>query len=140
MLQISLIVAAIIVVAAVAWPGRSPKTTPVKLGSHTYQLETASTAAAKEQGLSGRAGMPVNHGMVFTYAVSGQQCFWMKDMRFSLDMIWLDSAHKIVKITPDLAPKTYPANYCALAQYVVELNAGQAAQAGLQLGQTAYGL
>lgn len=115
-------------------------TRTVKLGSQTYKLQVASTEAAKEKGLGDRNSLATGHGMEFPYTTAGQQCFWMKDMRFSIDIIWLNSASKVVKIEPNLSPSTYPKSYCADAQYVVELNAGQAAHAGLKLGQTAYGL
>ncbi len=137
------IIAGLFVLAIVAFALAVRPTTHsrnVKLGSTTYKLEVASSEAAKEKGLGARSGMPSDHGMEFPYASPGQQCYWMKDMHFSLDIIWLDSARKVVKIQPNLAPSTYPKSYCANAQYVVELNAGQAARAGLRLGQTAYGL
>jgi uncharacterized membrane protein (UPF0127 family) len=115
-------------------------TSAVQLASKTYNLEIANTDTAREKGLGDRSSMPANHGMLFSYRRAGQQCFWMKNMRFSLDMIWLDSAYKVVKVMPNITPQTYPTGYCAVAQYVIELNAGQAAQANLRLGQSAYGL
>jgi uncharacterized membrane protein (UPF0127 family) len=133
-------IAVVVLIAIVALCAGKTASQTVRLGNTTYHLETVTTEAAKQKGLGGRNSMAANSGMLFPYTAAGQQCFWMKDMRFSLDILWLDSAHKIVKIEPNLAPKTYPQTYCAVAQYVIELNAGQAARAGLHVGQNAYGL
>ncbi len=82
--------------------------------------------------------MPANSGMLFVYPGSQNLCFWMKDMHFSLDMLWLDPNRKIVKIQPDVTPGTFPRAYCATGKYVVELRAGQAAQHQLHIGQTVH--
>ena len=61
----------------------------------------------------------------------------MKDMRFPLDVIWLDADKAVVQVTADAKPSSYPQQFCAdKSQYVVELPAGAATQAGVQPGQT----
>jgi uncharacterized membrane protein (UPF0127 family) len=143
LVRMSLITAAIVTIFVAIFLNKlhqAPPTTPVKLGTISYNLETASSTAAKENGLGRRGGMPASYGMLFPYAISGQECYWMKNMRFSLDMIWLDSSRKVVRVVSDISPGTYPKSYCALSQYVIELNAGQAARAHILVGQTAYGL
>jgi uncharacterized membrane protein (UPF0127 family) len=55
----------------------------------------------------------------------------MKRMRFALDMIWLSSQGEVISVQPDVSPKTYPSAYCAFAQDVIELDAGQARAAGI---------
>lgn len=61
----------------------------------------------------------------------------MKDMRFSLDIIWLNEAGIITKIEKQVSPETYPADFCSPnTKYVIELNAGTAEQARLKVGQT----
>lgn len=102
------------------------------------ELEVVSTDAALQKGLSGRSHMPVNHGMLFDFGQEGYRCMWMKDMRFSLDMIWLDGNAQVIDVTTDVMPETYPEEkFCgqAPARYVIEVNAGIADEAGVSFGQ-----
>ena len=96
-----------------------------------YYLQLAVTPAQQELGLGDRAKLPPDHGMLFVYYSSGTRCFWMKGMKFALDMIWLSSADEVVSVQRDLSPKSYPSAYCSLAQDVIELDAGQAHFAGI---------
>lgn len=100
-----------------------------------FYLENADTNVARAQGLSGRVSMAEKEGMLFIFNQESNQCFWMKDMRFPLDIIWLNSQNKIVKIEPNVLPDTYPMQFCAISQYVVELNRGIAAKNNLKIGQ-----
>ncbi len=102
-------------------------------GGHTYTLELATTTKQQEHGLSDRRSMPRDHGMLFVYQQEKKECFWMKDMHFPLDMIWLDADHKVIYIANNVSPDTYPDTICPgdPAEFVIELNAGQAAEAGI---------
>jgi uncharacterized membrane protein (UPF0127 family) len=101
----------------------------------TYYLSAATSEADQERGLSGTPSLADDRGMLFVDSSVGERCFWMKDMRYALDIIWLDNGKKVVHIEKNLSPSTYPKAYCAQAQYVIELNAGQADKSGLSLGQ-----
>jgi uncharacterized membrane protein (UPF0127 family) len=96
------------------------------------------TAAAQEKGLSGRASLAPDSGMLFVFQNEAQRCFWMKDMQFPLDIIWVNKDKRVVYIQPELSPSTYPDSFCPKppAQYVIELNAGQATQASIRIGET----
>lgn len=100
-------------------------------------FERATTQAERVHGLSDRLSMPVNHGMLFVYDQPGMLCFWMKDMHFNLDMIWLDAHRNVVTVQRNLSPSTYPHTYCPSkpAQYVLEVNAGVADAAGVAVGR-----
>lgn len=108
----------------------------LQAGGQKYGLELAETPAEHRQGLSGRTSMPRQRGMLFVFPDEGRQCFWMKDMYFSLDIIWVDSQKKVRHIARDVSPDTYPDAFCHDAtRYVIELGAGEAARAGLYKGQ-----
>ena len=107
----------------------------LRLSKGTYHLEVATTDAAQQRGLGGRRKLAQNGGMLFVFSAQSQQCFWMKDMRFPIDIIWADSSKRVTRIEHDLSPATYPHEYCAPAQYVIELNAGTADNNGLKTGQ-----
>ncbi len=105
------------------------------VGTRRYDLQLATTQTQQELGLGGRVSLPVGSGMLFVYRSYGERCFWMKGMRFALDMIWLSPSDKVISVQPDVSPKSFPATYCAPSRDVVELNAGQAEIAGIERGR-----
>ena len=62
--------------------------------------------------------------------------FWMKDMKFSIDIIWIDENMSVIHIEKSLSPDTYPKVYYpeSPAKYVLEVSAGQADSLGLKIG------
>lgn len=89
-------------------------------------VEVADTDATRIKGLSGRDPLPENQGLLFIFEKDGYPAIWMKDMRFALDIIWVDRDGEIVHIERNVAPGTYPQIFkpAAPARYVVEVNAG----------------
>jgi len=130
--------AVIFVIAVIGYYYTQSKAPTLVAHGHTYQLEVATTTIAQERGLSGRLSMPAKQGMLFSFNGEAQRCFWMKGMRFPLDIIWLNGRKQVVHLERNVSPKTYPETFCPpqLAQYVVELNAGQARIAGITTGET----
>jgi|JI6StandDraft_1071083.scaffolds.fasta_scaffold04623_10 uncharacterized membrane protein (UPF0127 family) len=124
--------------ALVLWVVSRPSQPQVLLGGNHYVLEVADTEAARTKGLSGRTSLPEGRAMLFVFDPPRLACFWMKDMRFSIDIVWLDAQKRVVKIEPDLAPSTYPQTFCSelRTNYVLEFPAGTAERNTIQLGQT----
>ena len=106
------------------------------LGNLPLYIEIADTEAARERGLSGRAGMSDDNGMLFVFDEPDQYSFWMKDMGFDLDFIWLDENKTVVEITPEVSKDGYPEEYAPTEPvlYVLELNAGVAERENIQVG------
>jgi uncharacterized membrane protein (UPF0127 family) len=90
----------------------------------------------KTLGLSGKNDLDAYEGMLFLFNTSGTYPFWMKDMKFPLDIIWISSDFSVVGIEKSLSPDTYPEifgkNYTA--QYVLELPAGFADANDIKVG------
>jgi uncharacterized membrane protein (UPF0127 family) len=98
-------------------------------------IEVALTPAVQEQGLMYRRSMPDSAGMLFVFNVSQPLTFWMKNTIIPLDIIYADSAKRIVRIANNTIPfseKQIPSIKPAL--YAVEMNAGFARKHGLQEG------
>ena len=126
-----------IAIAWFAWPS-SPERV-LQANDAQYSLETVTTPEAMINGLGGRASLPKDTGMLFAYDQSApNRCFWMKNMRFPIDIIWLGAGKKVVYIEHSVAPNTYPKEFCAgePSQFVIELNAGEAHRANIRTGQT----
>lgn len=116
---------------------KNPGHPQLSFGRTVIDLELAQTEAEKEQGLSGRANLPESAGMLFVYTHDVQPNFWMKDMHFPLDIIWLDANYRISAISPQLAPETYPQTFAPAIpiRYVLEVNAGFVDKHGLKVGE-----
>lgn len=100
--------------------------------------ELAVTDEQRQQGLMYRQGMKEDQGMLFIFEVEDFYSFWMKNMLFSLDLLWLDSNRQIVHIeenippcASDPCPSYEPARP---ARYVLELVSGSVKKHGLKLG------
>lgn len=109
----------------------------LQIGETALIAEVAQTADEKRRGLSGRECIGEGQAMLFPYEVAGTYCYWMKDMNFAIDMLWLDSNKQVVTVENSVLPSTYPAqSFCPTlpAQYVVEVQAGMAEKLGWRIG------
>jgi uncharacterized membrane protein (UPF0127 family) len=109
-------------------------TVSMKIGSRDFDLEVARTAEEQERGLMKRDSMPQNHGMIFVFPREQVLSFWMKDTRFPLDILFVDGKGKIVSM---FQMKPYDLSNTSSdrpAQFAIELNAGAAKVAGVNVG------
>lgn len=100
--------------------------TRVAIGEKKYHLEIADSNVEREKGLGGRESLCKECGMLFVFEKHGQYAFWMKDMRFSLDIIWL-SGDEVVFVAHDVSPDFSGVIESGIfADRVIEVNAGAA--------------
>jgi len=106
-------------------------------GRLSIPVSIASTPAEQQQGLSDTPSLPENAGKLFVFNQPGNYGFWMKDMNYGLDFVWINNDLKIVSITPDVAAATYPQVFYPPqpVQYVLEVNAGFSAKNNLTVGE-----
>ena len=102
-------------------------------------VEVADTVEKRSLGLGKRSGLENGWGMLFVFEKRKQHGFWMKDMQFPLDIIWLDN-HRIVHILRNVQPAksgvippvmTPPVS----GNFVLEIDSGRADELKLQVGQ-----
>jgi hypothetical protein len=111
---------------------------PVCFGPNCYFAELAVTAAEQQKGLMFRNSMGREEGMLFIFEKEGSRSFWMKNTIIPLDMIWIDKDKKVSYIAAGVQP--CKSDHCPLispldpAQYVLEVNAGEAERIGLKIG------
>jgi uncharacterized protein len=119
-----------------------PKTN-VTIDKQTFLTEVATTSAQQEQGLSGRASLPQNQGMLFIFSKPAPYPFWMKDMKFPLDMIFINNS-KIITIFQNVPVPKNPGDLSSLPVYtpkapadqVLEINAGLSKKYDFKKGDT----
>jgi uncharacterized membrane protein (UPF0127 family) len=90
---------------------KKPISSTLKIGTTTLNIEVADTDIKRIKGLSGREGLAENSGLLFVFEKEGYQQFWMKDMKFPIDMAWLDKNKKIIHIESNVSPETYPKTF-----------------------------
>lgn len=123
--------------ATVTAPASSGPTVTLKDG-FVVHVELAADEQNRAQGLMYRDGLRPGTGMLFLFPAEGHYPFWMKNTRIPLDMIWIDSAKKVVHVKHRVPPCTwdpcpsYPPN--VNAQYVLELAGGVAAEHAIAVG------
>lgn len=108
-------------------------------GKAEFNVETAVTSEQKGRGLSGRERIADHEGLLFVFQYPGRYGFWMKDMNFAIDIIWIDENKKVVDITENALPASYhpPMEMFSPvhpALYVLEINAGLARKYGIEVG------
>jgi hypothetical protein len=115
-------------------------TTQVRVAGGVYSLQLANTVTTRFQGLSDVEKIQSNGGLLMVFDSNDMHGIWMKDMKFPLDLVWLDSSKKVVYIVKN-APPENPANTVYVpkdpALYVLELPAGSVQKAGIKTGDTA---
>ncbi len=109
-----LILGIILIIVAIVWGVwffvRTSQANPqlpeqqISIDGHTFTVEMATTMMQQTTGLSFRTSMAADHGMLFVFSASSVQNFWMKDMNFPLDMIWI-SGNKVVGFAQDAVPQ-----------------------------------
>ncbi|MDQ5908346.1 MAG: uncharacterized protein QG599_437 [Pseudomonadota bacterium] len=110
----------------------------VTVGSATFQIEIAQTPGERTQGLMYRRKLPPDQGMLFVQP-PGRAVFWMKNTYIPLDLLYFDAEGRLAQIVAEVPPcktpdcPTYPSD-TATIRYILELNAGAAAQHRIQIG------
>ncbi|MEE4114225.1 MAG: DUF192 domain-containing protein [Desulfobacteraceae bacterium] len=100
-------------------------TASITIDGHRLVVELAATPQSRRCGLSHRAALGENQGMLFIYAESDLRTFWMKDTQIPLSIAFLDDSGKIITIeimTPNQTEKRYHSG--RPARYALEVNQG----------------
>ena len=102
-------------------------------------VEVADTLKKRSLGLGKRNSLKKGWGMLFVFEKRKPHRFWMKDMQFPLDIIWLDN-HRIVHIIHNVKPansmdKLEVMTSPVPANFVLEIAAGRSAILSLKTGQ-----
>ena len=108
----------------------------VKISGQDIKVELALTEVKQTQGLSGRLSLKEDEGMLFVFERPGNYPFWMKDMNFPIDIIWLNDDMRVVYIKKNARPEFFPENYGPTenAKYVLEIVSGFADKNNLRVG------
>ena len=110
----------------------------ITIAGQRVALEVAETPEQQSRGLGERDALAWNRGMLFLYDEPGFPRFWMKGMRFDIDIVWIhgdrivDISHGVAHIPGETGPVVAPRN---LTDRVLEVPAGYAQSHGWRVGQ-----
>lgn len=106
------------------------------LGDKKIYLIEVSGIADRVKGLSGMERLPEDKAMLFTFDTAEKHGIWMKDMKFSIDILWIDQNYQIVSIEEGVSPNTYPKVFYPTEKstLVLEANAGFVKRNNLKVG------
>lgn len=127
-LAIVLLVSIILGIGSIFYVSKDAKSY-IKIKDEIIYVEVADTPELRYQGLSNRPKLEEGWGMLFTFPEGYNSAFVMRDMLFSLDIIWIKD-QKIVKIDKNLPPPYETNNIPAMAyspgtiHYVLEITGG----------------
>ena len=106
-------------------------------GTHDVEAEVACTREERARGLMGRQSLAPDKAMIFLYATPRELRFWMKDTALSLDIIFVNSLHKInrIAVSTKLMSEEHISSDGPVSA-VLELAAGRADAYGLAVGDS----
>lgn len=101
------------------------QTKTVLLKNIPIVVTLAQTDAEIKKGLGGKEGLKENEGMLFVFDKPDRYGFWMRDMKFPIDIVWIEN-NKVIFIQKSVSPDTYPITFSPAqpASLVLELPSG----------------
>ncbi len=102
-----------------------------------FNVILAETPQKREKGLSGKETLMENEGMLFIFEQEGLYPFWMKDMNFPIDIIWMNEQGVVVYVEKDLQTDSYPQTFVSTdpALYVLEVSSGMVIKNNIEVGK-----
>lgn len=138
-----LIILVLILVGAAAYYILLPQIQPhvnVHIGDGLFVTKVAKTPEEREKGLSDTYELRRDQAMLFVYDRDDKWPIWMKDMKYPVDIVWLDKDKTIVYIVKNAPPESYPYEQFVpkeKARYVLEVPAGSVGQKKITIGAKA---
>ncbi|MCL4437535.1 DUF192 domain-containing protein [Patescibacteria group bacterium] len=137
------IYAAVIAPARVNMKSQAPAAAPtgsvVTIDGHQFGVKVAVSSSDQEKGMSIFNSLPQDEGMLFLFPSYSYYGFWMKNMKFPIDIIWINEdkiagiqENAPVENLPDYQlPNYYPPE---AINKVLEINAGLSQEYGFKVG------
>jgi uncharacterized protein len=108
----------------------------IQIKGRDIKVEVVSTPEKLQKGLGGRKNLCENCGMLFVFPQKSLVGFWMKDMQFALDILWVSNG-RVMNVAKNvdqafseiIEPKVS-------SDMVLEVNAGFCETIGIAVGDT----
>ena len=142
---ICVIVVIIIIVINFIGDKRNPSFKKAYVGDNLVWVIIAQTPEERKQGLSGIKKLAKDKGMLFILADKQKPVFWMKNMNFALDVVWIAN-NKVVDLTENIPTSLAGIPDSKIVRFqpktavdiVLELNAGWIEEKNVKIGDEFY--
>lgn len=130
---------AIIIGGTVLWWQMDQDGSLLRLDGQSYHITVMRTDDELQKGLSGTDSLPAGQAMVFAFARDDTWAMWMKDMKYPIDMVWLNDDKEVVYSVKNAQPSSYPKRFQpnVAARYVIELPSGTIDKTDIRNGDAA---
>lgn len=130
--------AAILIAEILPDLGKEMITKTIYVDDEKFEVFIADTYSHRAQGLGGLASLSTYDGMLFIFEKDGRYQFWMKDMYFPIDIIWVAANGTVAHVTQSVSPESYPQSFTpdTFVRYVLEVPAGFSDEHGVHAGQS----
>lgn len=105
----------------------------LQIGTIKVAIETKNTPEGRAQGLSGREKLGKNEGMFFIFDVPAKYDFWMKEMQFPLDFVWI-RGDEVVEVTENVDINRMDLKPKMAVDKVLEVNSGWVKENKIKIG------
>ena len=135
---IVLVAVLVVSVGIIAFLSKVHYKSRVAIDGKVFMVDIADTDYLLQKGLSGRSLIFNDKGMLFAFKKPDTYGFWMKDMLFAIDILWIDENLKIVYIEKAVSPQSYPKIFTPdqKSLYVLELAPGQSDILNIKIGDS----
>lgn len=113
----------------------------VTSGKLDINAEEASTLQTRQKGLGKRDYIDIDSGMLFVFEQPGEYAIWMKDMKFAIDIIWIDENKTVIDIAENVPPQPGKSDKelavykpKGTSKYILEISAGLVKLNDLKIG------
>ena len=107
------------------------------INGNVFEIEIANTSAKRIRGLSNRDFLPENGGMLFLFDQPEIKSFWMNEMRFPIDIIWIKEDRVVGFVesvsTPVAGEELFIYSSPEPVDKVLEINAGLVRKYGIEV-------
>ena len=129
--------------ASIKEPVNSIFNTPLRalsVGSVVIEVAIADNQQTRRMGLSNLSSLSLKQGLFFVFPVNSTPGIWMKDMKFPIDIIWMNEKLQVVDIHRDISPDTYPTSFHPKvpAKFALEVNAGFSLKYDVKIGEVCF--
>lgn len=110
----------------------------IRVGNVPISIVISDTDEERSQGLSGKERLEEGEGMLFVFDNPAKYGFWMKDMNFAIDIIWISAEKRVIGIEKEVKPETFPEVFYPSEKvlYVLEVPHGFSDMAKIEVGQS----
>lgn len=113
-----------------------PSKAETEIAREDFNIYISRTPEERERGLSGFSDLKDDEAMLFIFESSDLHGFWMKEMNFAIDMVWLDENFKVISVERGVTQGTYPKVFYpeSPSLYVLEFKSGVSGRLNMEKG------